>query len=127
MTIAGCREDIRRYQNLKQNLNNIISYLNSSGSNLDKTEMNIKNNYQIDSENSYILTRVTDVNNEIYKISNYLKNSVIPEIDRTISNLNNNISRMEREERERELQRQREAAKLKSQTTGVKVNSYGKK
>ena len=104
-SIAECRNDINRYNTLKVRVNTVINYLSSASNNAESLSNTIKNNYTVNDASTPITNKVKDKITEMYK---YLQNTVLPAIDRSITDLNNTIARLEREERERREREERE-------------------
>ena len=107
-SIAECRNDINRYNTLKSKVNSVISYLISASNSAESLSNTIKNNYTVNDASTPIVTRTNKVKDKITEMYKYLQNTVLPAIDRSITDLNNTIARLEREERERREREERE-------------------
>ena len=107
-SIAECRNDINRYNTLKVRVNTVINYLSSASNNAESLSNTIKNNYTVNDASTPIVTRTNKVKDKITEMYKYLQNTVLPAIDRSITDLNNTIARLEREERERREREERE-------------------
>ena len=107
-SIAECRNDINRYNTLKVRANTVINYLSSASNNAESLSNTIKNNYTVNDASTPIVTRTNKVKDKITEMYKYLQNTVLPAIDRSITDLNNTIARLEREERERREREERE-------------------
>ncbi len=107
-SIAECRNDINRYNTLKVRVNTVINYLSSASNNAESLSYTIKNNYTVNDASTPIVTRTNKVKDKITEMYKYLKGTVLPAIDNSITDLNNTIARLEREERERREREERE-------------------
>lgn len=97
-SIESYKYDIRRYNSIKSNLQTIINYLNSYNVDCDDLSKQIKNVYSINSDDSNLYDNVISIKEDVYKTSNYLKNTVIPSINNEIYSLNKKIAKLQAEE-----------------------------
>ncbi len=98
-SIAECRNNINNYNTLKSKVNSIITYLNNYNDKDDIVLTKLDQNYSINSENANIYGTLNNLSTDINKTSNYLKNTILPEIDNAIRNENNTIAAIEEEQR----------------------------
>lgn len=79
--------DIRRYNNLKYNINNIIPNLSSAISNIDLLNVELKDKYRVNDDSSIILSRTNELRNNLSIMVKTLNNNVLPAIDKAIADL----------------------------------------
>ena len=108
MSISYCYSKIRNYNNIKPNLQQIISLLQNSSNDINDIKFDIKNKYIINDEETPISNRINNLDEDIKKTSNYLKNTIIPGIDSAITGLYNRIERLEYEEEQRKIKEEKE-------------------
>ncbi|MBQ6841576.1 MAG: hypothetical protein IJO63_05655 [Bacilli bacterium] len=85
--IEECDYDIRRYQSLRNRVKSIIVYLEKYDSKSEEFEKKINGAYLVDNEKTNISKRITDLKDDVHKTSNYLKYTIIPNIDECINRL----------------------------------------
>lgn len=100
-TIAGCYAEIRKYQTLSSGVSSVISQLNSCNSNYVNLKKNIQENYLVNNDTTPVYDRVSKLETEAHKISNYLSNTILPAIAAAIQALYRRIAELEEEERRR--------------------------
>ena len=94
-SIAKCRYDIQKYNNLKENIRSILPYLNSAMGSMDDTNNTLNGKYLINDEDTPILKRISIVKNDVKKTYEMLNKTIMPAIDRAIDDLNNQIAQLE--------------------------------
>ena len=87
-SVSECRDEINKYYNLKNKINNIILCLKYSLSYIDYTSNSIKNNYSVNDANTPIVLRIIKLKNKINQMISNLQNRVIPTIDANINKIN---------------------------------------
>ena len=97
-SISQCQYNIQRYRTLKTKINSIISNLSFAITNTDDLNTEIKSKYQVNDNYTPVVTRTTNLKNNIKKTSNYLNNTIIPAIDSAISDLYKEIARLKEEQ-----------------------------
>ena len=107
-SLSECKEKLRKYVILKSSLNSIISKLSFSSAIINDFSCGIRDKYTIDSNETPIVTRSFKLREEVRTTYKYLKDNVVPAIDDNISRLEDEIERLEREERERREREERE-------------------
>lgn len=101
LSISQYEINIRRYKNLKSNLNYIITKLSLAIDNADNISNEIKERYLINDNYTPIVSRTIKLKNSMNDTYNYLNNKVIPAIDSAIYTLNRELTRLEQEEKNR--------------------------
>lgn len=109
-TIQDLQNNIRRYQVLKGQISDIIVTLTNASDGTNKLSLDIKSNYQVDSNDVAVSRRAVGLKNQIDSILDRLSHEVLPAIDSSVADARNQIAyleeqerlRREREERERE-------------------------
>lgn len=97
-SIESCRYDIRRYNTIKANVQNIINYLNNYNNQCEDLAREIKKVYSVDNEDTNLYNSVNAIKNDVQKTSNYLKNTIIPSINNAVKELNRQISSLQAEQ-----------------------------
>lgn len=92
------RSEINKYENLKEEIKEIIHSLNGSVSDMNDGVDRIRNEYVIDNEDAVITTSINSLKGEVSKTSNYLNNKVLPEIRSIIKDLKDELRRLEEED-----------------------------
>ncbi len=92
------RSEINKYENLKEEIKEIIHSLNGSVSDMNDGVDRIRNEYVIDNEDAVITTSINALKGEVSKTSNYLNNKVLPEIRSIIKDLKDELRRLEEED-----------------------------
>ena len=106
-SIEQCQYDIQRCQILKAEINGIISKLNSAANHTSSLDYEIKNSYQVDGGNAIITNQTASLKNDLEDTANYLKNTILPSIDSSISDANREIEYLEEEERKQQEEEER--------------------
>lgn len=119
-TIAGCRALINQYQSLRNNVLNVSASIDSSSSSILNVYNRLRDAYNVNDDVTPITMRSYQLSVDTEKTSNYLKNTVVPEIDEEIARLRREIARLEEEERRRREEARRRAASAKKTSTGLK-------
>ena len=90
--INSYRNSIARYNTLKANLADIAAELSLSKGSLDDFSGTLNEVYSIDDNDSTLCTKVKNVQEDITTTSNFIKNTVIPAVDRAIIKCHNKIA-----------------------------------
>lgn len=98
-TIAGCYAEIKRYQVLSSGVSNVISQLKSCSSNYLNLKKNIQENYLVNNDTTPVYDKVSTLESEADKTSNYLSNTILPAVASAIQALYRRIAELEEEER----------------------------
>ena len=107
-------------ETLKGDLNSVANNLNQSAEYVNKIHVNLGPNYKLNEDDVKSIPRTKNLENNINNEYNYIKNTVIPEIDAQISRNNDEIRRIEEEERR---QREEEERKRKEAEDNKKAKS----
>lgn len=99
-TIAGCYAEIRKYQILANGVSSVISQLKSCSSNYINLKKNIQENYLVNSDTTPVYDKVSSLESEANKTSNYLSKTILPAISAAIQALYRRIAELEEEEEE---------------------------
>lgn len=97
-SISGCYAQIRQYQELSKDIANIISKINACADNFKKLDETLVDNYNINGNTTPVYDRLSDLDDETSKTSNYLNNTIIPAINSAINALYRRIRELEAEE-----------------------------
>lgn len=84
-SILQYEEDIKKYNNLKKNINFIIEKLRLSIDNMDSLNRQIVSKYNINDNGTPIINNIKKLKNDTEKTYNYLRKNIIPAIDLEIS------------------------------------------
>lgn len=82
---------IERYKILKNNLNSIISKLAMAIDNVENLKNEIKDKYQVDDGNTPIISRTTQLKQNMKSTYDYLSSKVIPAIDLALHGLDEKV------------------------------------
>lgn len=96
-SIAECYSQIRQYQELSKDIANIISKINACADNFKKLDETLVDNYNINGNTTPVYDRLSELDKEASKTSNYLNNTIIPAINSAISDLYRRIAELEAE------------------------------
>ncbi len=90
--INSYRNAISRYNAVKANLSSIVSELTLSKGSLDDFSGTLNECYSLDDNDSTLCTNVKNVREDITTTANFIKNTVIPAVDRAIIKCHNKIA-----------------------------------
>lgn len=92
------RSEINKFENLKEEIKEIIRSLNGTVSDMNDGIDSINNEYVVNNEEAAITTSINALKDEVSKTSNYLNNKVLPEIRSRIQHLNHELRELEEED-----------------------------
>lgn len=92
------RSEINKFENLKEEIKEIIRSLNRSVSDMNDGIDSINNEYVVNNEEAAITTSINALKDEVSKTSNYLNNKVLSEIRSRIQHLNHELRELEEED-----------------------------
>lgn len=92
------RSEINEFENLKEEIKEIIYSLNGSVSDMNDGVDSIRNEYVVDNEEAVITTGINALKDEVSKTSNYLNDKVLPEIRSIIQHLKHELRELEEED-----------------------------
>lgn len=98
-SISQCNDNVEKYRLLKMDVISVISKLSLANDDADGLRNDIKNKYQINDNETPIFERAVQLKNNISNTCDFLNNKVIPAIDAAIYNLNNDIAKLEAEQK----------------------------
>ena len=90
--INSYRNAISRYNAMKANLNSMVSELNLSKGSIENFSSTLNEVYSLDDNDSILCTKVKNIREDISTTSSFIKNNVIPAIDRAIIKCHNKIA-----------------------------------
>ncbi len=90
--INSYRNAISRYNAMKANLSSVVSELSLSKGSLEDFSSTLNEVYSIDGNDSLLCTNIKNVREDITTTANFIKNTVIPAIDRAIIKCHNKIA-----------------------------------
>jgi hypothetical protein len=97
-SIQGFDDNITMYNNLKSDLNTILSYLNYAKDSTGKAQASLDEVYMVNNYNTKVYSRTASLNTNVTNTSNYLKNYVLPAIDDALNNTKKAKSEYEAEQ-----------------------------
>lgn len=90
--INSYRIAISRYNAVKANLSSIVSELTLSRGSLDDFSGTLNEAYSLDDNDSLLCTKIKNTREDITTTANFIKNTVIPAVDRAIIKCHNKIA-----------------------------------
>lgn len=119
MSINSCYDDISKFNNIKSNLENVVSSLNLAAGSCSPISNTIMSVYNVNDNGTPIVVNSNKLHKDIVETAKYIKNTVIPSIDSAIQGRRNQIEKLEEQARqeaekkrkEEEEKRQKEAEK----------------
>ena len=97
-SISECYRKISKYKTLKENINSISSKLLESYNSTSSLVREISDKYNLNDDRTSIEKRSTDLKDAINNEKNYLEDTVIPAINEAISDLYDEIERLEEDD-----------------------------
>jgi len=97
MSINSCYEAIGRYNALKVSLSNVVGQLNSAHSKLSPVPGTILSAYSVNDNKTPIVGRVEALDKDIADTASYITKTIIPAIDRAISQKRKEIIQLQQE------------------------------
>lgn len=97
----------RHYENLKSDVNDIVSRMNTAIMDLEHPIVNLENGFKIDNS-SPGTTKLKNIKNNLQARKEYLSNNVISSINSSISHIESEIRKEEQRIREEEERLERE-------------------
>lgn len=97
-SVAQCEMEINRYKQLKMNISDTINSLSKSSNNTEDLEYAIKDKYLVNDMDSPLVSRIDGLQDDIIKIHNYLKSTILPAIDIAIKELQVQIANAQNNE-----------------------------
>lgn len=95
------QRDLTRYEYLKNNLGTVVTELNSANDSIGKIKTTIDDNYSINDSGNKTGERAKKLYNNVSETSNYVKNTIIPAINKKMEEIRKEIERIEEEEEAR--------------------------
>ena len=93
--IDSYRNDINKYNSIKVNLNNIVNELSSSKNSLEEFSSTLNESYSLDGNDSILCTKIKNTREDINSTAIFIKNNVLPAVDRAINRCYNRIDELE--------------------------------
>ncbi len=109
--IDNCYRQIDKYNGLLNSLYSLIDYLSKSINPCMKIKDKLDKEYTINLNISPLSSDCLKLNDDINETSNYLKNVIIPEIEKSIHRLKVEINALQEEERRKNTEAKRKAKK----------------
>ena len=97
-SIGEYRNDIRKYRAIKEKIERIIGELDTASEGAGKLGNEIASSFKINNTPAKITDRIDILNRSITETRNYLKDTILPSIERAIDNAYDEIDRLEEEE-----------------------------
>lgn len=98
MSINSCYEAIGRYNALKVSLSNVVGQLNAAHSKLSPVPGTIFSAYSVNENKTPIVGRVEALDRDIADTASYIVKTIIPAIDKAISQKRKEILQLQQEE-----------------------------
>lgn len=98
MSVNSCYEAIGRYNALKVSLSNVVGQLNAAHSRISPVPGAILSSYSVNENKTPIVGRVEALDKDIADTANYISKTVIPAIDKAISQKRKEITQLQQEE-----------------------------
>ena len=83
--------ELRRYNNLANNISNMLPLLEKTNNAYEEITKSLSNEYILDSDTTNVYEKSVELKENIYDISQKLKNNIIPKIQSKIYSLNQKI------------------------------------
>lgn len=101
-SIASLQYDRGQYQELILKIQQACNYLDSAADETSQIKPTVDRNYTLNEDSSNVCTISTNVTQEIRDESEFLMNTVLPEVENKISQIDSQIAALEEEERMRQ-------------------------
>lgn len=98
MSVNSCYEAIGRYNALKVSLSNVVRQLNDAHSKCSSVPSTILSVYSVNDNKTPIVGRIESLNGDIADTASYITKTIIPAIDRAISQKRKEILQLQQEE-----------------------------
>jgi len=101
-SIASLQYDRGQYQELILKIQTVCDYLDTAADETSQIKPSMDRNYTLNEDSSNVCGISTNVTQEIRDEKEFLMNTVLPEIDNKISQIDSQIAALEEEERMRQ-------------------------
>lgn len=129
-SIGQYRQNIQRYQILREQIERIISKLNNATDAASGFDLEIKSSYKVNGDSAVLSSRSTNLKNKISETSRFLSNAILPNIDSSIAGARRQIANLEEQERRRreeEQRRREEENRRQSEYQSSTQNDHGER
>lgn len=110
-TINGCYREISQYNALSEDLMLLIKSLEKSGNCCELVKKQIDDKYNVNGDITPLSHKTSELKEDINETSNYLKNYVLPEIEKKVIELKRQINYLENQAKKKAEEKKKEIEK----------------